>query len=823
MKAHAGILETDTASVASDKLHRTVRDLVPSATDAARIEGRLQPLVGVGAAAKTGDQRQAAFAAWRHFLEAVAERYPLVLVFEDIHWADKGLLDFIEDLLDWARDVRILVVCTARPELADARPGWGEERTSATTVVLDPLSEDETRELVAELAPRALPSEATEKIVTAASGNPLYAVEFVRMLEDRPGQTLAVPESVHAIITARLDALPVAEKALLQDASVIGRVVWQGALARVGGQSVRGSSPRPSGRAPRSSRLRPRRPDRHLEALERKEFLVRARPSSVAGEAEYRFRHVLVRDVAYGQIPRLRRGESHRRTAEWLESLSPDRAADRAEMLAHHYLHAYELALASGADTASLSERARVSLREAGDRALSLYAFPAASRYFRAALALLEEQDAERPGLLLRLGKSLYYADMGGADVLADAEQSLLAAGDPDSAAEAAMHLADLAYVHSESHERVFEAAYRALTLVDSRGPSPSKVDVLLDLAVLLTLVAEHEQAIDLARRALRDAEALELQEFQARALAIIGASRGLSGDPEGRTDLERSIAIAEEIDSPSSSHHCGMLADLECNLGNLQRCFELQARAREHAERFGHAAHIEWLKAEGVAEGYWTGNWDEALGLADEFLARTEAGHGHFMEAYCRDMRGRIRLARGDLEGALDDTAKALQQARASNEPQRLCPALAVRAWALAEAEAVPEATQCVDELLTLWRSKLNVVAASSWVVDLACALEALGRSDELQEVADGVRAKTAWLDAASALTSARYSGAADLFARIGSRPDEALAHLRTARALVEAGRDRKARSEVELALGFYRGVEAHARLSEAERMAVA
>ncbi len=823
VKAHAGILETDTASVASDKLHRTVRDLVPATTDAARLEGHLQPLVGVGAAAKTGDQRQAAFAAWRHFFEAVAERYPLVLVFEDIHWADKGLLDFIEDLLDWARDVRILVVCTARPELADARPGWGEERTSATTVVLDPLSENETRELVAELAPGALPSEATEKIVTAASGNPLYAVEFVRMLEDRPGQTLAVPESVHAIITARLDALPVAEKALLQDASVIGRVVWQGALARVGGQSVRGSSPRPSGRAPRSSRLRPRRPDRHLEALERKEFLVRARPSSVAGEAEYRFRHVLVRDVAYGQIPRLRRGESHRRTAEWLESLSPDRAADRAEMLAHHYLHAYELALASGADTASLSERARVSLREAGDRALSLYAFPAASRYFRAALALLEEQDAERPGLLLRLGKSLYYADMGGADVLADAEQSLLAAGDPDSAAEAAMHLADLAYVHSESHERVFEAAYRALTLVESRGPSPSKVDVLLDLAVLLTLVAEHEQAIDLARRALRDAEALELQEFQARALAIIGASRGLSGDPDGRTDLERSIAIAEEIDSPSSSHHCGMLADLECNLGNLQRCFELQARAREHAERFGHAAHIEWLKAEGVAEGYWTGNWDEALGLADEFLARTEAGHGHFMEAYCRDMRGRIRLARGDLEGALDDTAKAVQRARASNEPQRLCPALAVRAWALAEAEAVPEATQCVDELLTLWRSKLNVVAASSWVVDLACALEALGRSDELQEVADGVRAKTAWLDAATALTSAQYSDAADVFARIGSRPDEALAHLRTARVLVEAGRAPKARSEVELALGFYRGVGAHARLSEAERMTVA
>jgi class 3 adenylate cyclase/tetratricopeptide (TPR) repeat protein len=803
VKAQAGILETDTASVASRKLGQTVRDFVATATDAGRIEAHLRSLVGVEPAAQTGDQRQAAFAAWRHFLEAVAQRNPLVLVFEDIHWADGGLLDFVEDLLDWGRDAPILVICTARPELAETRPEWGLGRESATTLALAPLSEDEIAEVVATRAPGALPRQVKEKIVAAASGNPLYAVEYVRMVEDRPGYALAVPESVQAIIAARLDALPAEEKALLQDAAVIGRVVWPGALAHVSSRSRRSA-------------------DRQLEALERKDFVVRARPSSVAGEAEYRFCHVLVRDVAYGQIPRSHRGEAHRRTAEWLESLSPDRAADRAEMLAHHYLRAYELALAAGGDTSTLTERARLSLREAGDRALSLYSFPAASRYFRAALALLDEQDPERPGLLLRLGKSLYYADMGGGDVLSDAEQLLLEAGDPDSAAEAAMHLADLAHVHGESHERVFDAAYRALRLVDGRPASASKIDVLLDLAVLLTLVAEHERAIDLAREALRDAEALELREFEARALAIIGASRGMSGDPDGRSDLEWSIAITEEIDSPYSSHHYGMLADLECNLGNLERCFELQARARVHAERFGHKAHIQWLKAEAVAEGYWTGNWNEALRLADEFLTHIEAGPGHFMEAYCRDVRGRIRLARGDVTGALDDTEKALQQARASNEPQMLCPALAVRARALAEAESVAEASQCVDELVLLWTSKLDLVPVSSWVVDLACALTALGRSNELREVADRVRTRTAWLEAATAMTCSQYTGAADVFAKIGSRPDEALAHLRAAQGLVEAGRNGEARPERELALGFYGGVEAGARIGEAERLLV-
>ena len=245
-----------------------VREVLSEPADAAWIETHLRSLVGLGTPEQAhGDQRQAAFAAWRRFLEAVAQEHTLVLVFEDIHCADGGLLDFIEYLLAWARNVRILVICTARPEaLADTRPGWGESELGAgelpTTIELGPLSRQETGRLVAKLAGRGIRKGTKTAIVGAASGNPLYAVEYVRMLEGRPGEELVVPETVQAIIASRLDSLSARDKALLQDGAVVGRVVWPGALAALGGRSKASV-------------------ERHLLELVRKEFLVRVRPSSV--------------------------------------------------------------------------------------------------------------------------------------------------------------------------------------------------------------------------------------------------------------------------------------------------------------------------------------------------------------------------------------------------------------------------------------------------------------------------------------------------------------------------------------------------------------
>ncbi len=811
VKAQAGILETDGAATASDKLGRAVRAVVRDDADAGGIEAHLQSLVGLGTTGQIGDQRRGAFAAWRRFFEAAARARPLVLVFEDIHWADGGLLDFVEYLVEWALDVAILVVCTARADsLADVRPDWGTKalgrrRERPATIELMPLSGEETERLITELAGRGIRKETKAKIANAASGNPLYAGEYVRMVEDRAGEVLTVPGTVQAIIASRLDSLSARDKSLLQEGAVVGRVVWPGALAAIGGRSKAAV-------------------DRHLRDLARKEFLVRVRPSSVGGESEFRFRHVLVRDVAYEQIPLARRGEIHRRTAEWLEELSPDRGSDRAEMLALHYLAAYELARATGADASDLSDRARLSLRNAGVRALSLNAFPAAERYFQAALDLWPEHDLELPLLLLRLGQARYFANTEGADVLADAERMFLAAGDREYAAEAATFLADLAHQRGEPLETVFEHAHRALGLVEDLEVSRSKVEVLVELALFLGLAAEHERAIEIAAQALIDAEALELEELQARALATRGISRGLSGDPAGREDLQRSIDIAERIDSSLSSLHCGMLADLEGGLGNLAECFELQERARTHAQRFGHASHIQWFRAERVAECYWTGQWDEAVSIADEIAGGNDGEFvtRHFMEGYCRDMRGRIRLARNEIEGALEDAAEALGQARVSNEPQMLYPALAFRARALAAAGDHDEAARVTDELLTEWSSKRSQFPASSWVVDLAYALELLGREGELTEAESSDVGASAWLDAAVAFCRGEFEIASELFARIGSRPDEAYARLRAAEKRAEANIDADA-AELDLARSFFRDVGAGVYLVRTDDVLVA
>jgi class 3 adenylate cyclase/tetratricopeptide (TPR) repeat protein len=814
VKGQVGMLENDGAATAADKLHAAVRDLVPGTAEASRIEGHLRPLVGLGDVAQaSGDQRGAAFAAWRHFLEALARRRPLVVVFEDVHWADDGLLDFIEHLTGWARDVPMLIVATARPDLMERRPKWGD-RDFATTLALPPLSEEETRELVGALAGDAeVPEEMTEAIVVNAAGNPLYSVEFVRMLADRgllgagaqdaplALETLALPGSLRGIIAARLDSLNVEDKALVHGAAVIGRVVWPGALAAITGRPRRWITER-------------------LGKLEEREFLLSVARSSVAGELEYRFRHVLIRDVAYSEIPRLRRGDIHRKTAEWLASLSPDRAADGAEMLAHHYQCAYELARAGGGDTRQLSDQARLALRDAGDRALSLNAFPAAARYFRAALDLWPRADPERPTLLFRLGKATYYSETAGAEVLEEARDALLAAGGQATAAEAEAFLAKLAYQEGQ-RDRLAEHLDRAVALVDALGPSRSKAEVLVDLANHLAIAREDERAIAAATQALEIAQALNLRELEASALSMMGLSRGWSGDPRGHDDLRRSIAINEEIGSHLGAHSYALLADLECQVGNLGSCFELQAKARRHAERFGHDGFVRWLTAESVGESYWTGAWDEAIRVADSFIAESDAGTPSFMYGYCRAMRGRVRLARGDAAGALEDARSALDFARAAEDLQMLYPALAVSARAEVIVGSLDAGATLADELLALWQANVDLYPASSWAVDLACALHPLDRGTELAEILGTARASTHWLEAVVPFARRDFRPAAERFGRIGSLPDAALAHLLAAEALSAAGLEADGRTELEHALAFYRRVDAAMYLKVAETLA--
>jgi DNA-binding SARP family transcriptional activator len=817
VKAQAGILESDRAEEAEAKLRRAVAELVPDEREADWIIGHLRPLVGLASTEVGGDRQLAGFAAWRRLLEALAEHGPTVLVVEDLHWADEALLDFLDHLIDWAADVPLLVVATARPELLGRRPNWGGGKPNAATVSLAPLSEDDTARLVVSLLNQALlPAELRAALLARAGGNPLYAEEYVRMLAERGllrkiagtwrlelAEALPLPATVQGIIAARLDALEPEDKALLSNAAVLGKVGWTGALA-----ALLGSEPLAL--------------EQRLHTLERREFLRRERRSAVAGERQYAFRHVLVRDVAYGQLPRAQRADKHRRAAEWLEALSPDRAEDRAELLAHHYDAALRFAKASGQDTAVLTERGRLALREAGDRAFDLNAFAAAARWYQAALELWPAADPERPWLLFRLGQARFHAEQAGGDLLAEARDGLLAAGDREAAAEAESLVSHLAWWQGKG-ERALEHAHKAAALLADAPPSRAKARVLAELSIVLMLAGKTDEAVPAGWETLAIADHLDLEDMRARALNYLGTSRVLSGDRGGLADLERAVAIAVEGNLPESVEAYVNLGSCLVELGDLARGFARQAEGRQAAERFGITGWLRHLQAEQVLEYYWRGRWDLALRHANEFIAESETSSRHYMEGTCRLARGRIRLARGNLPAALEDAERQLAGARMATDPQVLNPALAFRARVALVTGDRDQAGAYARQLLAMLAEQAELHAVAEWSADLAAVLMGLGRGSDLRELAARKEGPTPWLEAAAAFAGSDFDRAADQYAKIGSLPDEAFARLRAAEQLLATGQRAEGNTQLQRAVIFYRKARATAYLRQAEALLAA
>ena len=285
VKAHVGILESDTPDEAGRKLASSIQGLIDEEAERDWFGQRLAPLIGAQSSEHSVG-REESFTAWQRFLEAVAAQRPLVLVIEDLHWADAALVEFLDHLVDWASGVPLILVIAARPELYERHSGWGGGKRNSVTISLGPLTNDETARLVLSLVGRAvLPAETQTALLERAGGNPLYAEEFVRMLAERgmPNKDTPLPETVQALIAARLDTLTPARKSLLQDAAVVGKVFWTGAVATIGG-------------------IEERDVKEGMRELVRKELVRPARMSSVEGQDELAFWHVLVRDVAYQQI-----------------------------------------------------------------------------------------------------------------------------------------------------------------------------------------------------------------------------------------------------------------------------------------------------------------------------------------------------------------------------------------------------------------------------------------------------------------------------------------------------------------------------------------
>jgi len=791
VKAQTGILESDTPADAEGKLRQAVEELIPDAADAAWVERHLRPLAGLETdEAWTGDRRSEAFAAWRRFFETLAETRPLVLVFEDLHWADDALLDFVDHLVDWAGGVPVLALCTARPELLTRRPGWGGGKVNSSTLLLSPLSEHETAELVHALLGRpAISADVQAKLLERAGGNPLYAEEFTRMLAERPSEVV-LPETVQGIVAARLDTLPREEKALLQNAAVIGKVFWLGALA---GE-------------------RWTLEDR-LHSLERQEFVGRSRRTSVAGEAEYAFRHALVRDVAYEQIPRAERADRHFAAAEWIESLG--RAEDHAEMLAHHYLTALELSRAAERPVEDVADAARVALREAGDRAFSLNAFPAATRYYAGALELWPSEDPDRAELLFRLARARFVsADELRDQALEEAREALLASGGSERAAEADALLAEVWWTRGD-RARCDLHLDRAAALVEKLPASAPKAHVLSQIARYRMLAGDAQEAIRIGRDALAMAEQLGLDQLQAHALNNVGVAKSSLGDPEGVVDLERALDIALAVRSPEAARVLNNLGATLAALGDLPRARHYFGEAARVGDELGAVSLARYSRAASIGVLLASGAWEEGLRQADACIADRETGAADYAELQVRRNRAWARFARGDVDGALDDVGKALDAARSAKDPQVLIPTLAIAARVYAEVGRDVEAHLLAAELLEQFRR------SADWrLFDFVWVAERLGCSGELRRLIEQHLAKTRWSSVFLAVLAREYETAADLFLEIGAVGFGADARLRAAEKLVAEGRRPEADEQLEKALAFYRSVGATRYISEGEAL---
>jgi tetratricopeptide (TPR) repeat protein len=664
------------------------------------------------------------FTAWRRFVEGLAAARPTVLVFEDLHWADEALLAFLEYLAEWAEGVPLLVLCMARPELYERHPGWAGGIRNVTTINLPPLSDRETAELVSFLiTSTVLSPEVEQGVLERAGGNPLYAEEFVRLLGDRglaAGET-KLPESLQALIAARLDTLSADRKSLLQDAAVLGKVFWVGALAEIGGRD--------------EGEL-----ELALHELARKELVRPARMSSMEGESEYSFSHLLVRDVAYSQIPRAERARRHRSAAAWIERKAGERVEDLAELLAHHYVQALELAEAAG-DTEQAEELARPARRFlmlAGERALGLDTAQAESRLARA-LELCPADDPERPELLLRWADAAFQASRPreAATALDEALDLFRARGEKEGQARALILLGHVTQRLGEG--RLVALAAEAVALLEQEPPGPTLVAAYTQLAAAHFLTGLHGEAIAAADRACALAKKLGLPE-PARALGARGNARAYLGDPDGLVEMERALSLHIEH---GEGNQAGVLQN---NLAIAR--YPLQGPARSLAdfeqgiafsEQRGLASQADAMEADCPGLLVELGRPEEALERAGALAAAVEVSGGTWVLSWVRALELATHLARGESEGASGIADWLVEAARPQAMADVTVEVLAPVAAARLAAGAPEQASALLAEIEQTPGARETPYYARQLAAMLRTAL-AVGDREVAQRLADGI-----------------------------------------------------------------------------------
>jgi len=795
VRAEAGILETDPTTTAERRLRDAVHQLVPG-PDGDRLAEALAPLVGLPGPVLPAEE---AASAWRRFLVALANRHSTVLVFEDLHWADEPMLRFIELLAASAQNVPLLVLTTARPELIHRYPGWPGTIAGSVTITLPPLRPDAMATLYRHmLGESQVALETLQPLVELADGIPLYAQEYVRMLAERrtmlpadpQAAPLPMPDNVHAVIANRVDLLEPADRAVLQAAAVVGMAFWPGAVASALTQ--------PIGLVEAS-----------LRRLAQREFIVEQPESIMAGEREFRFRHVLVRDVCYQRLPRRERAARHERTADWLEAQSPRQGTDLAEVLAHHRWTAHKIAQSLNLPVQTYAEAARRALYLAARRAYALHALDAARTHVARAISLLPATEdttpaAEHERLRLELfaaeldfyrDRSTFLAADGAARLRRLAEQLTAGAADPGRTGDAARAwtlVGQAAWLRTD-REEALAALGRAVALFEPLPDSAEKVDAYAELGRLHMLNYECEPAIAAAGTAAAIAARLGLVEALASARITTATARYESGDPSGLAELREVTAQCRRDRLLMLTRATRNLAHLVREEGDWQQSEELLAESRRLDGPGGHNILADY--AGEAMRAYFTGDL-ETLARVDEQLVSLWK-EGRDLRAYARALRE---------EPAADaDAAAALADARASGFHRPLWAALAGAALCHALRRRPDQAAELLAELIGEW-GKVAVLPSGEWVCKAAAAAALTGPepAEALRVPLTELRHHTRWSRAAlhtvtatvaladgyPAWAGAAYLAAARIHAQTPAVTDRMMALALSAAAFGHAGR---------------------------------
>ncbi|MET7669958.1 ATP-binding protein [Micromonospora luteifusca] len=758
VKSWVGVPEVDDPAALRERLRARLGQLADP--HAIRLAEALGPLIGVPGERLTPGETEAS---WRRFLLALAATGPTVLAFEDMHWADQSMLAFVEQLGATARGVPLLVVATARPELRERHPSWTATISGAMSISVPPMHDADIDTLYSLLLGQStLPTTARTPLIEFADGNPLYAQEYARMLLDGglldavrsaarldPDGGAEMPRTVQAVIANRLDLLDPADRAVLQAAAVVGVQFWAAPVATALGRPVEWV-------------------ERALDRLQRRDLVYEQGTSTMPGQSEYRFRHILVRDVCYQRLPRAERVLRHQRTADWMAQLTDGRQHDLAEVLANHRWAAHEIARTVGLDTAPYAPPARAALHRAARRAYELHALETAAALVGRALALDVGPD---PALELFEAELAFYRDgdaflvAGGTDTLSRLAERLTAGGDRTGAARAWTLLATAAWSRAD-RSATLHCLDQAIGIYSELPDSQEKAGALLELARVHMLNAETDPACAAARAAEILAERLQLREVRANARITLAVARYLAGSDSAYPEL---VEVTEHCRVERLTSRRRAVQNLAWA---LQEEGDLAGSARLVDEQLtldlGGEHSLATSFADQWARAYYAGDWTAALAMAAESTRRPTAEWDLHIVAVSGWMRGLAGAESGRAAGpggaGADLVEQALVAARRSGFHRVLRSTLAHAALCRAVQGRRDEAMELLTELNEDWR-RTRMIPFAEWVPAVGHVAGVLGADAArmVRELLDRAPRMTPWARAARQVadaTLARHGG---------------------------------------------------------------